>query len=433
MGIQGFTRFYSQIVKDTINIKRISDFRGKYVLVDIANRLYQMCIGKRKSGSDFTNSEGESISHLDALLSFTSRLLSMGICPVYIFDGASPFQKRETVRKRREIRERALEKCEFLSDGDSDDHIKDFKRSFNLNRKMIDGCKKLLNLIGIPYFQCIGEADQDCSIIATHYKDDIAGIISDDTDMLIFGGDNVSLLKDFSLKTGLCIDIKRSDILTFLLEKSNNILLENGKKPLDGFPKENFVNFSILMGTDYTKSCRLSKIDNEKLFELFVLNEFSIELTIKSLQSTYPSVRIPERFLSACLKNKKIYTNSDSVDPTELNLTPSHIDLNSVLSFLCDENDFAKCFVKSVMAELNRNVTTFIDFRNCRDRILSAVPKVRNFFSHSARKIGYVKPESAYVKKRKCAFLSKFTLEYSEKMDACVSWREIKPVVQYRI
>ena len=62
MGIQGFTRFYNKIVKNAKNITRISNFRGKYVLVDIANRLYQMCIGKRKSGSDITNHDGESIA-----------------------------------------------------------------------------------------------------------------------------------------------------------------------------------------------------------------------------------------------------------------------------------------------------------------------------------------------------------------------------------
>lgn len=427
MGIQGFTKFYRTIIESDAKYRSVSSFCGKYVFVDTLNMLCKQCMGKRKSGKDVTNKDGSSITHIDVLLSFTLRLLEMGICPVYMFDGESPAEKRLTIEKRREVRKRAQERCDSISDEVSEEYIKNFKKSFGITKSMIRDCKLLLGLLGISYIECIGEADKQCAEMASHFKDDVAGIISDDTDMLMYDFPSICLLKDFHSKTGRYVEVKKSEILSFLTRKANNILSRRKMPNILNFSHQNFVDFSILMGTDYRhngKTCRINGINNEELFECFVLNEFNIELTIENLKSSHYTIRISDDFLDTHYNIKKVYTKESSVSPLSARLMPSKINDFGLMKFLCFENGFPESFTKNIIDSMDNHINNFVRFFEGRGTKIAPKFGIR-MYSPPIIERRVVEPSKHCSHKRnKCAFFSKFTTERLATIDATMSWRD---------
>jgi DNA excision repair protein ERCC-5 len=77
--------------------------------------------------------------------------------------------------------------------------------------EMIEDCKELLQLFGVPYVESPGEADAQCAILEKLGLVD--GIVSDDSDIFLFGGNNVFRhafdrryhLELYSIKGSLCI------------------------------------------------------------------------------------------------------------------------------------------------------------------------------------------------------------------------------------
>ena len=69
--------------------------------------LYQFLIAVRSDGSQLTNADGETTSHLMGTFYRTIRLVDNGIKPVYVFDGKPPELKSGELHKREERREEA--------------------------------------------------------------------------------------------------------------------------------------------------------------------------------------------------------------------------------------------------------------------------------------------------------------------------------------
>lgn len=69
--------------------------------------LYQFLIAVRSEGSQLTNADGETTSHLMGTFYRTIRLVENGIKPVYVFDGKPPELKSGELNKRAEKREEA--------------------------------------------------------------------------------------------------------------------------------------------------------------------------------------------------------------------------------------------------------------------------------------------------------------------------------------
>lgn len=69
--------------------------------------LYQFLIAVRSDGSQLTNADGETTSHLMGTFYRTIRLVENGIKPVYVFDGKPPELKSGELSKREGRREEA--------------------------------------------------------------------------------------------------------------------------------------------------------------------------------------------------------------------------------------------------------------------------------------------------------------------------------------
>ena len=88
-------------------------------------------------------------------------LLKKNIIPIYVFDGKAPDLKSKVIQERKEIKKKAWEKLESITN--EKEKIKYFKRTVSISWKQLEECKELLQLMGIPYVEAPEEADSQCA------------------------------------------------------------------------------------------------------------------------------------------------------------------------------------------------------------------------------------------------------------------------------
>lgn len=329
MGINGFWIYYSKLIKK-INIKDITE---KIVIVDILLYLHKHIIGIRKSGNDIINSKGKNVSHIYAISKIIKKFADNNILPICVFDGKSPTIKNESIEKCKIIKEK--------SNIDDSEYIKNFKKSFIIKKDMLIDCKTILEYCGIPYINSIGEADPQCAALQYYYKDIVCGVFSEDSDILLYGAN--CLFKDLDLKTNTVSVIYREDIINYLQEKTNHITNKFKKNNLI-FTNDNFIDFSIIMGNDYCNGIRAnSKENKDKLFEIFVLCDFNINLFIQmiyELNNIYKKIiyYVPENFITKSKECTEIYKNIDIINPEIIKINMTNIDNNNITKYLVNND-----------------------------------------------------------------------------------------------
>jgi flap endonuclease-1 len=352
MGCKGFWAFFASIVKT----ESIDILVGKPIIIDFMLYIYKYIIGIRNNGIDIKNDEGNSLNHIYAINNLIKAYSEKGILPICVFDGKSPDIKKEAVDKRKQIISLSDEKCKILeskiksndenlydnfgeeNDIEFNEYIKNFKKSLIMNTETINECKYLLSCYGIPYVDSINEADSQCSVLSHYYKNIIPGVLSEDSDILIFGCH--TLYRDIDFKLNQVKSINIDDILNYLQKKTNNICSEHFKKPIK-ITKDNFIDFTIILGNDYNYGVRCSGGTNrEKIFELFVLNDCNV---IKFVAHLYQINKIcdiikyyiPEQFIEKWVISQINYKEAKTFDPSEIKIhmsTPNFIELQLFLS-----------------------------------------------------------------------------------------------------
>jgi 5'-3' exonuclease len=347
MGCKGLWAFLNDILEEV----SIDKLRGKPIIVDIMLYIYKYTIGIRNTGYDIISTNGENLNHIYAIYNLIKNFSDNGILPICVFDGKSPELKKDSVEKRKQIAEMADEKCKQLMNQtdiyDIDDfeqinseYIKNFKKSFSINSNIIDECKYLLESFGIPYIDSLGEADSQCTALSHYYKTIVSGVLSEDSDILIFGGH--SLFRDFDLRNNRIKLLELEKILNYLQNKTNEICHVHFKKSLI-FTMDNFIDFTIILGNDYGHGVRCSGGNNrEKLFELFVLNEFNVVNYIAHLYQInkevgYIKYYIPENFIEKWVHSKNNYKLAEIIDPSEIDICMKKPNFEDLSMFLINK------------------------------------------------------------------------------------------------
>ena len=145
-----------------------------------------------------------------------------------------------------------------------EEYKKIYKKSILLKDYFILDWILILEYLGLPVVKAKGEADPLCAHVLKN-NHDIYGIISDDSDMLIFGAPILmrkSINQQFTI-----IELSK------LIEKINE-LLENIFKKNVQFTLDNLIDFSILLGTDYG-TFKLNKDINDSLeiLKYYIIND----------------------------------------------------------------------------------------------------------------------------------------------------------------
>jgi 5'-3' exonuclease len=351
MGCKGFWAFFAPIVKT----ESIDVLVGKPIIIDIMLYIYKYIIGIRNNGNDIINDDGNNLNHIYAINNLIKLYSEKGILPICVFDGKSPDIKKDVVDKRKHTINSSDEKCKILEtkiksndeylydyfceeDIELNEYIKNFKKSFIMNTEIINECKYLLSCYGIPYVDSVNEADSQCSVLSHYYKNIIPGVLSEDSDIIIFGSH--TLYRDIDFKLNRVKSINIDDIMNFLQEKTNTICFEHFKKPFK-ITKENFIDFTIILGNDYNYGVRCSGGTNrEKIFELFVLNDCNVIKFIAHIYQInkmcgYIKYYIPDQFIEKWVKSQMNYKEAKIYDPSDITIhmkTPNFFELESFLS-----------------------------------------------------------------------------------------------------
>ena len=231
MGIRGLNTFIKKVCPECIKTNLITKYTDKILGIDASILLYKY---RHISNLDSTCVNSHIIGFINRILYYRR----FNITPVFIFDGIPPEQKKITLKKRQTIKRKIYEKIELLQQlnpktdkekKEIDEEITKLSMQIiNVTKSHIDDVKRILDLIGINYYDAPDEAEKYC--VYLQKKGIIDYIVSDDTDVFTFGGTKV-------LKSSIKNNIVEINIEEFL-EKNN----------LD---MKKFIDFCILSGCDY--------------------------------------------------------------------------------------------------------------------------------------------------------------------------------------
>jgi 5'-3' exonuclease len=326
MGLKWFLTFFNNVIQK----KNISDLKGKTLIVDAMHVFYTICIGLLNQCNYMVTTDGKKKLHLYALINFVKVFSSKGIKLFFVFDGKTPTEKRETIKKRGYIKRKA--ESELLRSTDDScamtdiERIKYAKRSFGLSPEDILAAKKFLDAMGIGYSQAPWEADSQIAAICMQYPDDIAGVITRDPDILMFGANKIyPHFKLGGYLDELSIDNVIDNFKSKLEEEIKILNLDITEFPI--ISKNDILNFFLLIGSDYGKIRSSPKHYNkEDLFRLYVIKKCNIVDTIAHLEE---EGAIAAGILQNIEIAKKYYNTCEIIDPIDINLSisPPNLDI----------------------------------------------------------------------------------------------------------
>ena len=379
MGSKGFWAFFASIIKKV----PLSELKEKPLFIDAMLYIYKFIIGIRNSGSDIILKSGKNVTHLYAIYNLVKNYISVDILPIFVFDGHAPEIKKKEIEKRQNDVSKAQKKInnyEKIDDNDNvncdidtententenidnefNEYIKNFKRSFSLNTNMIQECKMFLDLMGVPHCTAYEEADSQCASLAYYYNNITNGVVSEDSDIMIFGSPQLIRDVDFKSSNKFCNIILFDDIIDYLQSKTDQIRTELNLEPLI-FTRENFVDFTIIMGNDYNNGVRCSggnSISNrELLFRLFVKNDFKIENFVGYLYTLNKKLNkikfyIPENFIEKIINCRINYKFANIYEPSDIQIYMNKPNYEEIKKMMM-ENQFMSNQIMQFIKNLN--------------------------------------------------------------------------------
>ena len=230
MGIKYLNKFLRENVsKNAIKCIPISELSGKKIAVDISIYMFKFV--------------GES-SLVESMYIMLALFRHYKITPIFVFDGKPPAEKKELLIQRRENRKEAenefnslkqtLDLNPNMEETDRQEiytNMDQLKKQFIvLTKQDIQTTKDLAISFGATYYDAHGEADELCALLVHRKK--VWGCLSEDTDMFVYGCENV--LRYFSLL-------------------NHTVVLYNTKKILTELKitQDEFRELCVLSGTDY--------------------------------------------------------------------------------------------------------------------------------------------------------------------------------------
>ena len=219
-------------------------FASKVVAIDAYNAIYQfLAIIRGPDGMPLSDSAGRVTSHISGLFYRNVNFLSIGIKPVYVFDGRPPSLKYAEIERRKQIKKDATIKFErALTEGKYEEAKKYAQQTSSLRDEMVEDSKHLLQLFGIPFIQAPSEGE------ATAANLTLTGLAyaaaSQDFDSLLFGAKK--LVRNFTNSGKRKLPNRNTTIEV----EPELIDLQKNLAEL-GITREQLVDIGILIGTDF--------------------------------------------------------------------------------------------------------------------------------------------------------------------------------------
>lgn len=340
MGIHGLSKFLGDQCPHVLRETKLENHFGRKIGLDASMAMYQFLIAVRSSGgegaamSQLTNEAGEVTSHLQGMFHRTIRMMEAGLKPVYVFDGKPPELKSKELDKRREGRLAAeAELKAAIESGDTEAQDKFSKRTVRATREQGDDCKRLLKLMGVPFYEAATEAEAQCAVLNKAGKLFATG--TEDMDALTFGTPVLLRHLTFSEARKMpVLEIHLDEVLTAL-----------------EISMDSFIDLCILMGCDYLPS--IKGIGPKTAYTL-VKKYGSIEKILESDEmKKQDKWAVPDDFL-ANFKSAREFFQKPDVHQLDGEFKWTDPDEEGLLAFLVDEKSFQKERVLKAIEKLKK-------------------------------------------------------------------------------
>lgn len=302
MGVPLLTTIIKKYAPTSIKQTSIQDYKNKIFVIDTNLMIYKNVFAIRRNGYDILN-DNIIVTHIHSMLLKLIGLKKYNIFSIFVFDGCMPDIKHETMKARKNIRQKFKQKYDKAKT--PKEKQKYFYLKSDITEKEIQDCKKLIKIFGFPIYQSKGEADVDLAAFSKTCPN--VYVVSEDMDILAFGG--TKLLRKFSVSSSK----KISQInLNVLLSKLH-------------FTYTMFVDLIILLGCDYCN--KIEKIGPITAYKL-----------IKNGKKTTINKKVKKYYMSATPNNTHNLANFNEYN----------IDVNELINYLY-KNKYKTEFVNKII------------------------------------------------------------------------------------
>jgi len=313
---------------------KLESFATKVIAIDAYNAIYQfLAIIRGPDGSHLADSSGRVTSHLSGLFYRNLNFLSLGIKPVYVFDGKPPSLKSAEIERRRQIKRDATIKYEkALAQRDFESARKFAQQTTVMKDTMVDDSKKILTLFGIPYIDAPSEGEATAAHLTITGQ--AYASASQDFDSILFGAKR--LVRNFANSGRRKIPNRN----TYIEVEPEIIDSEQSLKKL-GLSREQVVDIGILIGTDFNPDGfeRIGPKTALKMIQEHKKLENIPQIQDQLAQINYKAIR-------------RIFLEPKVADVADLKF--EKIDFDGILKYLVDERSFSKERVETSLNRLKR-------------------------------------------------------------------------------
>ncbi|NXW32091.1 GEN endonuclease, partial [Phaetusa simplex] len=202
-----------QILEPVRQPVNLSSLKGKTLAVDLSLWVCEAQTVKKMIGV-------VTKPHLRNLFFRFSFFTSMGIKLVFVMEGEAPKLKADTMSKRNEMRYGPSKKAGAARTGRS------------LFKAILKECLELLECLGVPWVQAVGEAEAMCAYL--NAKGHVDGCITNDGDVFLYGAQTV--YRNFAMNA-------KDPVL-------DCYTMSSIKEKL-GCDRESLIGLAVLLGCDY--------------------------------------------------------------------------------------------------------------------------------------------------------------------------------------
>ena len=316
----------------------MNELNNKKLAVDSFNLLYQFITTIRQAdGTLLTNSQGKVTSHISGLFFRVAKLLKNNIKLVFVFDGVAPDLKTKERNRRKQLKQDAQRKYDLaVEEGDIELMKKYASRTARLTNDMVNEAKELITAFGQPIIDAPSEGEAQAAYMAK--KGDVYGLISQDTDGLLFG--TPKLIKNLSITKKR----KMTGKATYQTLNPEIVDLSYNLNTL-GIDIEQLIVLAMLCGTDFNIG-GIKGIGPKKGLNL-------IKKYKKDFNTLFNEIKWNDFFEYSWQEVYDTIAKMPITDDYELNW--KNIDENKIYEILINKNEFSKERIESTIKELTKN------------------------------------------------------------------------------
>ncbi|KAH9852283.1 PIN domain-like protein [Lenzites betulinus] len=303
MGISGLL----PLLKDIQTNKHLSEFRGQTLAVDGYVWLHRGsygCAPELVTGKRTTK-------YVEYAMHRVRLLRHHGIQPYLVFDGGPLPAKQATESERKQRREENLSRANALAAQGKHTQAREYYvKCVDVTPQMAYQLIKALRAEGFPYVVAPYEADAQLAYLERTGVVD--GIITEDSDLLVFGCKKVLFKLDTAASTVTCIS--RSDFASVASTSAGGLSLL-------GWSDAQFRTMAILSGCDYLPS--IPGIGLKTAWTLLRKHK-TVENMLSALRLEGKK-KIPKGYLDAFRLAEKVFLHQRVYDPAQerlVHLTP---------------------------------------------------------------------------------------------------------------